>query len=113
MVIVAIMKRAGTQASGIVGVFPMKPPPEAFADSTNPLTTAPITTIIGIKIEPIRNCSEVAVSPSMKLSKFTLHSLASLSAIDRSLAITLVSSSIDIINEERTFLSPAESVFLI
>ena len=28
------MNKAGTQTSGIVGVFPRKPPPADFADST-------------------------------------------------------------------------------
>ncbi len=53
---VAVINNAGTQTSGIVGVFPKNPPPEALADSTSPLTTAPITTIIGISIETIINC---------------------------------------------------------
>ena len=55
---VAVINNAGTQTSGIVGVFPKNPPPEALADSTSPLTTAPITTMIGISIETIMNCSE-------------------------------------------------------
>ena len=59
---VAIRKRAGTQVSGIVGVLPMNPPPAALADSTNPLTTAPITTMIGINMDTIRNCSEELLS---------------------------------------------------
>ena len=113
IIIVAVMNNAGTQTSGIVGVLPKNPPPDALADSTNPFTTAPITTIIGINIETIMNCSEVEDSPSIKLSKFTRLSFASFSAIDLSQSITLVSSSIDIIKLERTFLNPEESVFLI
>ena len=110
---VAVINSAGTQTSGIVGVFPKNPPPEALADSTSPLTTAPITTIIGISIETIINCSDVEDKPSMKLSKLTRLSLASFSAIDLNLSMTLVSSSIDIIKLDRTFLSPEESVFRI
>ena len=71
----------------------MNPPPEAFADSTSPLTTAPITTMIGISMETIRNCSEVAVRLSMNASRSTLLSLDSFSAIDLNLSMTLVSSS--------------------
>ena len=99
--------------SGIVGVLPINPPPAALADSTNPLTTAPITTMIGIKMDTIRNCSEVAVSPSVKASKSILLSLASFSAIDLSRSITFVSSSTDIIKEDNTFLRPAELVLRI
>ena len=68
---VAVINNAGTQTSGIVGVFPKNPPPEALADSTSPLTTAPITTIIGISIETIINCSDVEDKPSMKSVSYT------------------------------------------
>ncbi len=91
----------------------MNPPPEAFADSTSPLTTAPITTMIGISMETIRNCSEVAVRLSMNASRSTLLSLDSFSAIDLNLSMTLVSSYTDMTKVDNTLLRTDDVVALI